>query len=323
MKSMVVLLVLGLLCAPGLAFSPTELSELIESVGDDLVEQYAQPLAQSYGVAMGSGWYHSARSLRLLRIEIGARVMLVSIPEKARTFTTDILACSINTRELKLDTFRIRVDNVATIFGPRGKQSVNNPEHSLAFPPILPGGADLRTMPFAVPHAAIGLPLGLELSARVLPISIEGVSINLFGIGAKSELSSFVQLPIDLAAQAFYQQLDVGDYFSSRSFGGNVHASSSWLAFTPYAGFGFDKTSTEMNYTYRGRFPTGYDPQTNQITDEERDISITARHSPPANLRATAGMTAKLLVILLNADYSFNLTTGYHAASFGLGISLR
>ena len=45
---------------------------------------------------------------------------------------------------------------------------------------------------------------------------------------------------------------------NSTTFGGNIHLGRSLLLFAPYAGFGFDKTKTDIDYTFTGTFPTGF-----------------------------------------------------------------
>ena len=319
MKKTLILASLALLCLPALATSPIE---LIQGIGGDLLEDYSRPLVESYGVAMGTGWYHSAHAHKFLGFDLGARLMLINIPDGEKTFTAHVKACSVNTRTGVIDTFYVDVEGAATIFGPGGATPVNPPgDYSVAIPPQLPGGLGVSWMPFVVPQASLGLPLGFEVTARYIPWPFQGATVQFLGIGVKNELTSFFRLPFNLAVQGFYQRFSIGDAVNSTTFGGNVHISKSLLLFAPYAGIGFDKSSTDINYTFHARYPTGIGG--GGITYEDVDIPVDASYSPPMNLRGTLGVALKFGLILVNADYNYNISTGYHAASAGLGISLR
>lgn len=319
MKESIVLAVLVLLGLPALAASPLE---LIQGVGSDLLEDYTRPLAESYGVAMGTGWYHSAHAHRFLGFDLGARLMLINIPAGERTFTAHVKACSVNTVTGAIDTFYVDVEGAATIFGPGGSTPVPVPgDYSVAIPPELPGGLGVSWMPFVVPQASLGLPFGFEVTARYIPWPFQGTTIQFLGVGVKNELSTFVRLPFNLAVQGFYQQFQIGDALKSTTFGGNVHISKSLLLFAPYAGLGFDKSATDINYLFHARYPTGIGE--GGLEYEEVDIPVDAGYSPPMNLRGTLGVALKFGLLLLNADYNYNVSTGYHAVNAGLGLSLR
>lgn len=311
-------LALFCVCAAGLAANPIE---LLKSVNSDLLEDYSRPLVESYGVAMGTGWYHSGRSHKFLGFDIGVRTMLINIPDAARTFTASVMACSARTGG-GIDTFYVDVEGAATIFGPGGEQPVNPPgEYALAIPPTLPGGLNMSWMPFLVPQASLGLPLGLEVTARYIPWPFEGTTVQFFGVGVKEEITTWVKLPVHVSVQGFYQSLAVGNELNSTTFGGNIHLGRSLLFFAPYAGVGFDKTKTDIDYVFTGRFPTGVGP--NGIETEELEIPVVATYDQPVNLRATLGVALKFGLAIVNADYNYNLTTGYHAATVGLGIGMR
>lgn len=318
MKTTIVLLSLSLLTLTGFAASPIE---LIRGLGDDLLEDYSRPLVESYGVAMGTGWYHSARPLRTLRLEIGARLMMVNIPENARTFSARVLACSVNTATQKVDTFYVTVEGAATIFGPRGSSPVPLDENAIAVPPALPGGLGINWMPFIVPQASVGLPFGLELTARYVPWPFEGTTVSFLGVGAKKGFSSPLGIPLDFAVQGFYQRFDIGSEFNSVTWGGNIHVSRSLLLFAPYAGLGLDKSNTSVDYIFRATVPTGIEG--GRLRTEEIDIPVQADYERPVSIRGTLGVALRFGLMLVNADYNYNLSTGYHAASLGVGASFR
>jgi hypothetical protein len=319
MKKTVLALISVALLAPALALSPIE---LIKGVNGDLLEDYSRPLVESYGVAMGTGWYHSANTHKLLGFDVGVRAMFINIPTGAKTFTARVKACSVNTTTGDIDTFYVTLDGVATIFGQGGSTPVNVPGRGIAIPPQLPGGLDVTWMPFLVPQASIGLPLGLEITGRYIPWPFEGTTVEFLGIGIKDEITTFIKLPFNLSVQGFYQSLKVGSEVNSTTWGGNLHISKSLLLFAPYAGVGFDKTTTDIKYTFHAEFPTGIGPG-GEIETEPVDIPIDAHYDQAMNVRGTLGVALKFGLMLINADYNYNLTTGYHAANLGVGISIR
>lgn len=319
MKKTIVLCSLLALAATGLALNPIE---LIEGVNGDLLEEYSRPLVESYGVAMGTAWYHSGRSHKFLGFDIGARFMFINIPASARTFTARVKACSVNTGTGAIDTFYVDVEGAATIFGEGGSTPVTVPgEYAVAIPPQLPGGLNVTWMPFLVPQASLGLPFGLEVTGRYVPWPFQGTTVQFLGIGVKEEITHWVKLPVHISIQGFYQTLKVGDAVNSTTWGGNIHLGRSLLLFAPYAGIGFDKTTTDITYTFTGTFPTGIGP--GGIETEEVEVPIDATYDQPMNIRATLGVALKFGLVIVNADYNYNLTTGYHAASLGLGIGMR
>ncbi|MFO7638758.1 MAG: DUF6588 family protein, partial [bacterium] len=250
------------------------------------------------------------------------RVMAVNIPEAARTFTARVKVYSVDPETGAIDTSYVDVEGAATIFGPRGTLPVDVPgEYSVGIPPALPGGLGVSWMPIVVPQASVGLPLGFEVTARYVPWPFEGTTVSFLGFGVKNELSTFVRLPFNLAVQGFYQQFVIGDALNSRTFGGNVHVSRSFLLFAPYAGVGFDKSTTDIDYVFRASFPTGI--ENGELKTEEIDLPVAANYAPPVNLRGTLGVALKFGLVLFNADYNYNVSTGYHAVSAGVSASLR
>ncbi len=307
------------------AFAATALAanpiELIAGVGEDLLEDYSRPLIESYGVAMGTGWYHSAHAHRTLGFDFGLRFMGILIPGDAKTFTARVKACSVTTTG-EIDTFYVDVEGASTIFGPTGSQPVEVPgQYAAGIPPELPGGLGLGFMPFVLPQLSVGLPLGLEVTARYIPWPFKGRTVTFLGFGLKEELTRWIKkMPVNIAVQGFYQQFTIEDVIGSRTYGANLHVSKSLLLFAPYAGVGFDKTATDIEYTFQARYPSGVGP--GGLEYDEVDIPVDASYSL-ANIRGTLGVALKFGLVLVTADYSRNFSTGYNAVNVGAGIAMR
>ncbi len=301
--------------------------DLIQGVGDDILEGYAAPLVESYGMAMGTGLYHSANAHEFLGFDIGARMMLVRIPTSAKTFdaVVPVYRWDDKTRSFIIET-TIR-ENAATIFGKPGLDSLYDlPPGSAAVPPVLPGGLGISVMPFLVPQASIGLPIpGAELMVRYIPWPFEGTTVNFLGFGLKEEITALpgIDLPFNIAVQGFYQRLTIGDIVSSTSYGFNLHLSKSLLLLAPYAGIGINNTSMAFDYSFDYDKPVGYDPETGQIETTPDSKQITMDFTPDANVQATVGAAFKLGLILVNVDYNHSFSSGYGAINFGAGVALR
>jgi len=308
----------------GFALNPVE---LIQGVGSDLIEDYAAPLAQSYGVAMGSGLYHSAKAHKFLGFDIGVRFMLIRIPDAGKTFSAKVKFCYFDTSRMDTVWKDTVIEGAATIFGRRGLDESWVPQGAIGIPPGLPGGLGLDYMPFLLPQASVGLPIpGAELLIRYVPWPFQGTTVNLLGLGLKEELTALPglkKIPLNIAIQGFYQTLSIGDAMSSTSYGGNIHISKGILVITPYAGIGFDKTTMKFDYTFSYKLPTGYDPETHEITYSNGTLPVKLDYAPGVNLRGTLGATLKLGLLNINADYSRNFSTGYDALTAGLAIGLR
>jgi hypothetical protein len=316
------LLVLALSAAR--AQSPTE---LIAQVGDSLLIDYARPLIESYSVAMGSGLFHSAKAHKFLGFDLGVRLMAIRIPTAGKTFTARVLACSANTKLGRVDSFYVDVQNAATIFGKRGLDTSWIPDGAVGIPPGLPGGLGIDYMPFILPQASVGLPIpGMELMVRYVPWPFQGTTVNFLGLGLKEELTTIsgFNLPFNLAVQGFYQKMQVGTAINSSTIGLNAHASKGLTLITPYVGLGMSSTKMGFDYEFKYRRPTGVDRETHQLTFVDASDSVKYDYNSGAQWRATLGVSLNVLpLVILNADYSRNLSSGYYAFTGGLSLALR
>jgi hypothetical protein len=323
-KTALVCSLLAALALPAAAQNPVQ---LISQVGSDLLKDYTRPLVESYGVAMGSGLYQSAKAHKFLGFDVGVRFMLITIPDDARTFTARVKACSLNTTLHKIDTFEVIVEGAATIFGERGLDSSWIPAGAIGIPPALPGGLGVNRMPFLLPQASVGLPVpGMELTVRYIPWPFKGTTVQFLGFGLTEELTAIgglKKLPFDFALMGFYQKFTIGSEMAATTIGGNARISAGILMLTPYAGFGVDKTDVRFDYDFTFNAP-GIDPgPPPRLTTTPTTIPVVFSYGSGWNARATFGLTLKLLLLQLNADYNRSLTSGYDALNFGLALALR
>lgn len=307
------------------AESPTE---LIAKVGDSLLVGYARPLVESYAVAMGSGLFHSAKAHKLLGFDIGVRAMAIRIPTAGKTFRAKVKYCYFDPKFRDTVWVDTVIENAATVFGKAGADRIWIPEGAVGVPPGLPGGLDLDYMPFVVPQASIGLPVqGMEAMVRYIPWPFQGSTVNFLGLGLKEELTAlpgFKGLPFNLALQGFYQQVQIGNEMKSSTMGANAHASAGLSILTPYAGIGLASTSMKFDYEFKYQRPTGFDPGSQQVTFVDDSLAVKYNYSSGAQWRATIGISVNVFpLVIVNADYSRNLSSGYDAFTGGLSLAFR
>ncbi|MCK9560840.1 MAG: hypothetical protein M0R44_10385 [Candidatus Marinimicrobia bacterium] len=175
------------------------------------------------------------------------------------------------------------------------------------------GLEDLKTVPFPFPilQASIGLPMGIEPSIRIIPkFEIPGDigeaigEISAFGAGVKLDIDRWIPVPlfpVDLAAQFYFQKMNIGEYLSANSTAMNLMVSKKLLFLTPYLGIGKESSKFTASYKKDG---------------DKIEFDIDGKNS----MRFTAGLNIKIMVLQLNAEYSIG---EYNAAGLGVGFALR
>jgi hypothetical protein len=307
-----VLTILILFVFLGNGFS-ANLIDMIKQMTEDNLKGYTQPLITSFGEATGSGLYHTAATHGLLGFDIGLKGMWVPIPESAKSFVAKVMV--LHDTSFLYET----TATTATVFGKTGQDPVTVPPGSNAtIPPAFPGGLNVPGFPFLVPQLSIGLIKGTEIMVRYIPTityyySGKGADIQIFGAGLTIGLNKFLNLkllPVDVAVQGAYQMFNIGDIIKSSTFSANVHASKTFLILTPYIGLGYENTKMNFDYTFTYQLP-GQQP-----TPVPVKVSLTGEN----HFRAVVGMSLKLAVLLIHADYNISK---YPSFSGGFGFSLR
>jgi len=177
------------------------------------------------------------------------------------------------------------------------------------------GLEDFKTIPFPFPilQASIGLPMGIEPSIRLIPkFEVPGDlgkaigEISAFGAGVKLDIDRWIPVPlfpVDLAAQFYFQKMNIGELLSANSTAMNLMVSKKLLFLTPYLGIGKESSTFTASYKMEG-------------DTEKTDFEIKGKN----NMRFTAGLNIKILVLQVNAEYSMG---EYPAAGLGVGFALR
>ncbi|MFA4922537.1 MAG: DUF6588 family protein [Candidatus Neomarinimicrobiota bacterium] len=171
--------------------------------------------------------------------------------------------------------------------------------------------AKMIPFPFPILQASIGLPMGIEPSIRIIPkFEIPGDigeaigEISAFGAGVKLDIDRWIPVPlfpVDLAAQFYFQKMNIGEYLSANSTAMNLMVSKKLLFLTPYLGIGKESSKFTASYKKDG---------------DKIEFDIDGKNS----MRFTAGLNIKIMVLQLNAEYSIG---EYNAAGLGVGFALR
>ena len=112
--------------------------------------------------------------------------------------------------------------------------------------------ADVTFFPVPVIQASVGLPADFELMVRGFSVKFEDETISLFGVGIKKNFTPNIPVPglPDISAMIDYHIFKASDVLTSTHLSFDLMVSKKFMIITPYAGFGYDKTSMDIEYTY-------------------------------------------------------------------------
>lgn len=175
---------------------------------------------------------------------------------------------------------------------------------------------DAPVLPLASPQLTLGTFLGSQFTFRYLPeveVDPEIGKFKYFGFGIQHNPGVWLgeeALPLEISASFFTQTMSVGTLFEAKAtaFGINASKRLGWgaLNLTPYAGYMLESSSMIFTYDYELDTPTGRVPQ-----------KVTFELEGENKSRFTVGMSLKILLINVNADYNFGT---YNSVSAGIMI---
>ncbi|MDD3050655.1 MAG: hypothetical protein PHR06_05860 [Candidatus Cloacimonetes bacterium] len=279
------------------------LEKRIESLGKENAKLYLQPMINSFGANLNSGFYNTAKVLGTLKFGFFVNGSLTFVPTGDKKFT-------LNTDGVPAGY--IGATETATVLGDEGA-TLTYQDNSLK----LPNGADISAIPFAMPQLHVGIPFGNELMLRFTPtfnISEDIGSFHFWGIGLKHSISQYIPLiPIDLAVQGVYQQMKVGDILEFNATAFNAQISKTILMWTLYGGLGYEMTNMKAEYEYLP-IVTGDDAE-EYLTPLKVNLEMESEN----DIRATVGFRYSILLAKFYADYSI---CKYPVLNIGVGLSL-
>lgn len=257
----------------------SQITDRFSIMNEFSAEGYAKPLATALGTGLNSGTYYTASVPSLFGFTFSLKGMFIFIPESDKTFDPRLPE-------------GYETGSTATVFGNKGNAYAGYD----GFIPM-PPGINRSSIPLAYPQVSFAT-LGTELTVRYLPnIELaEDKDLSFWGAGLKHSISQYIPLfPIDLAVQAFYNQLSVTDIVSHKNLAFNVHASKSLGLIILYGGIQYETTTMDVEYGIDGD-PDNADP----LLREDRDVKLSI--DGENNFRVTLGTALNLTFFVLNAD---------------------
>ncbi|MDP8202556.1 MAG: hypothetical protein P9M11_10515 [Candidatus Tenebribacter burtonii] len=300
--------------------------EKLEQFGKDNGIMYVKPLVTAFGATMNTGLFNTANVLKPFTFGLNVNTMLAFVPNEDKTFTAVRPDLFIDDPENPGEVIYLYSDpelESATVFGKDGATFEHN-DLLNDIPGLdasqldlsLPNGANLPAVPFLMPQFNLGLPFGNEIMIRGCPkveISKDIGDLGFWGVGLKHSVSQYIPLiPIDIAIQAAYQNLYIGDLLTFSNFNANLEVSKKLLMWTLYTGVGYDKTNVTAEYDYIYQIIN----EDNEIESIEKKIKFDV--DGENEMRATAGIRYSLLLFKLYADYTVSKYSVFNA---GIGVS--
>ncbi|HEY9044702.1 MAG TPA: DUF6588 family protein [Ohtaekwangia sp.] len=340
--------VLGLFFTTSVSvFAQDDIDRLLkEDINDGklLIDGYIAPFMKSVALGLNSGWYNTAKTHKLIGIDLTITASAMTIPKSELFYDVSKLSLSrvemVQPGSVSYPQGSPDYPQAPTIFGPDRApvyQEKGNILNNDTFEG--PGGLDLKHnvgknwMPVPMVHLGIGLPKGTDLKVRFTPnININDDSqFKMFGIGIMHDVKQYIPglrlLPFDLSAFVGYTHLAI-DYkytdtdimtenakgemaMNATTIQGVISKKVSVL--TVYGGLGYN--IVKSNLSMLGKWDVN-----NDGTYQAQEVNPVDLRYTASGPRMTAGFRLKLAVFTLHADYTLQK---YNALTVGFGINVR
>ncbi len=294
-------------------FNPTtraqSIEDLVRTLGvQEIAKGYLQPVADAIGAGFNSGFYHSAAVPRGFHVYGGLKGIWVFIPPANRQFVATLPP------ELTALGYPSSI-TTASAFGSKGA-IVRSSTDTARYPSFtLPDGIDSDRFMLLIPQVSIGSIFGSEIVIRGIPPTLldpEVGRVSLVGVGIKHSTTQYAELPFDIAVMAAAQHFTLDDVLKVTNYNVNIILSVDLLAFTLYAGAGYEGYQIAASYRYIPN-PTNHAPGLEKEMNFALDFS-------GLNRRITLGMNIQIIPLVdINIDYGFSK---YDTATLGIGFAI-
>jgi hypothetical protein len=272
-------------------------------------ERYAAPLMNGWGVALNSGFYHTADVHGILGFDVHIKLTgsLIQEADKKFMFQTPP-TIGIYSQGTGATNYPAEVESNSVVGDKEATPILLNNGTPTGME--IPGGLDIPTTPLILPQVSIGLPFGFEVTGRFFPTAKIGDvgKINLLGFGIRHDIDQYIPLlPLDVAVHFMTQKLsyeasDGTKLLEASGTAYGVEVSKHLLLLTVYAGFQLESSSVKIGpYTFNGS-PVEFTVDGNTSS------------------RVLLGGRISLLILNIHADYNIGTTKAF---SLGVGISFR
>jgi hypothetical protein len=350
-KRLLILWALGLiLLMPAMVNAQNDITKLFEAGQADLqtlADGYLKPFGYGFSEGLGTNWYNTAATHKLLGFDITVGAGALFVPTSDKTFSlTGLQNLQVPSGVTTAPTIGGKGDGVPL-------QLVENGQTITSF--TTPKGVT-PVIPAVNAQITIGLPLGNDLSFRFVPtINNNNFKVGLWGIGLKHNIKQWIPgvklLPFDAAVMVGYTHVnfnytfknpitpddlvsnpdminepsDVSIYnnqgmrLTSSALMANLIVSKRLLFFTPYLGLGV--ISSNFNFNFTGDYPELGAQNSNGKFDIKTLVNPIPLHYSSFSPGLTLGFRLKILwVLAFHAQYTLQK---YSTASVGFGINIR
>lgn len=327
-----------------------DVNETVKKLGAAAGKAYMAPVVSGLGSNLNAGWFHRSPPAKKLgfNFEVGAvamgtllkggsKTLSTSGPMKLDSATTNRLTEGVSPTGGARDSVRNRLYGEEVEVGFFGPTVIGSDKDTLKLylmgQDFILGNGDTVTvndtvtiegvtgklgdyvdypLPLVAPQISIGTIYGTNLTIRYLPeyeaTDLGKIKFSGFGIQHNPAVWLSNPLPIDLSVGYYMQTLELGSLFkaSSQAYGVNASKTFGWrrLNLTPYGGFMLESSKFDFEYD----MDINGTPETIKFTLEGEN-----------NYRATVGLSVRLLVLNLNADYNFGK---YQSLSAGVMVGI-
>lgn len=297
----------------------------IRRLGADNGRLYGRPVTSGLGAGLAAGWFHTARSLGPLSVQVGVRGAGAFVPPEDESFQP-VLPSEVTVDELGGRTFSepygtgegVETPTAAGEGGgaavvPAGefRDALIEAGHSPSdFALRFPRGFDIPTVPAGALQLDVGVAPGVDVVGRLVPeveIDDQVGTVQSLGGAVKLSVTDWIHVspPVDLAVAGGLQSVDVGDYLSTDTRHLSLLVSRKLSALTLFASGTLEDSDSEVEYTLESDVL----PEGGTTVNFEEDGANSAR--------LTAGFSLDLLFLQLSADYS---VAEYQTVSAGVGV---
>ncbi len=310
-----------------------DLEQTLQQLSDVAAKNYVRPISDAMGVNLNGGWFHRAPQAKILGfdLEFGIVGMGTFLDDEDKSFSetapwrftrdqAEDLVSGLNPAvqnavidEILSNDFTVTIagptaigtddDNVSVAFSGATVLGEIIPSETFELEDIKGLAQDLDIIPLGAPQLSIGTVLGTMATFRWLPeteIDKDIGSIKYFGFGIQHNFQSWIAtpLPIEVSLGYFTQKLEFGDIIdlTTNSFGLTLskHNGGRFFNLVPYAGYMFESSEMDVKYDFDVDTPTGTETQ-----------SIAFKLDGINENRTTVGLSLRLAILNINADYNF------------------
>ncbi len=279
-----------------------ELEETLSEVTGEYAKGYCSPFLYSFGPSSNSNMYSTA-SIPWGRVVFGAgfKVMGTPVNDADKTFSTvisDVDLHAYDPASFPVGTMADIHFSGPTIFGDTEVDGqiegyVNG--ISVFTGEAISGLADLDWMPLAAPEFYVGGIAGLRLTVRYLPEVDMGEigKTKYLGYGLQWNANGVLKnLPVDVMAGFFTQEIDVGSVFETNASTYFVGASKVFSPVTVYGGFAIENSDLEVSYDFIHPDTSVVSPvnfEVEGIQDSRITLGVTLNFMARLNIEAGIG----------------------------------